>query len=367
MFRQENNLSKRFYPLLKKWFGFNHKSQIIDINFNLPWWWVLWVQKYDILKYVVVDILYQTFVAVLPILIGLIIVNKKVEYFPLILLVWITLLVVSSFSKFYFIKIKSVTSGSLQYSAVKYFLTVDPISHSTRSSGQIIAKVNRAIDAYDLLIDNVSFELLIIIVKIVTVSVAVLSLDFTSGLVATFVLIISTAISILTKITLTKIVVPIAIKSDDKVKEISMESLRENYLIRSSFATPEQDEKVKQVGFEALKVDITTMYALVTGNYLVRIVYVLGAGIYGFLSLNLIQNGFNQTLVISVLLAFFSAGDTIFQTGRILERVLDRQAKVVDLYEYIRNFGKSTFPVLPLKDELNTNSFTTTIKSKLLN
>lgn len=58
---------------------------------------------------------------------------------------------------------------SISYNANRYFLTVDPVNHSTRSSGKIIAKVVRGSESVEDFLDFIIYDILSALVRFITV------------------------------------------------------------------------------------------------------------------------------------------------------------------------------------------------------
>jgi ABC-type multidrug transport system fused ATPase/permease subunit len=88
---------------------------------------------------------------------------------------------------------------SIHYNAHQYFLTVDPIAHSTRSSGKIIAKISRVVDAYEDFMDILLINILQVVIGTVAIVVALVGIDLWLGLLAGFSLIAIGVVSILWK------------------------------------------------------------------------------------------------------------------------------------------------------------------------
>lgn len=116
--------------------------------------------------------------------------------------------------------------GSVSNSAYKFFVKVDPIHHSTRESGKVISKINRAVGAYENTTDILTFNILRFIIQISVILVSFIYYDFTVGIIAAGSLIIMLVVSTISQIFIAKNVTPKDNDQGDIQSQVEVESLQ---------------------------------------------------------------------------------------------------------------------------------------------
>lgn len=239
------------------------------------------------------------------------------------------------------------TMGSVGYQANRYFLTVDPIYHSTKSSGQIVSKVQRGSGAYEDLLDIITFDLLGIITNFVTVVVVMFTFNWIFGLISLSFLIFISGFNIAGHIFRTKIFESIKNTAQDLVKSVNIETLQQAPFIRAIFATREQDEKSKSTEFHAMVVEANSWRAAAYINLITRTLYILSFFVLGASVFSRFQGGYlSSTVALSILLTYSNGTTDILFIGERVKRLSRSVVAVVDLFDFIRTFGKQTYPVL---------------------
>lgn len=340
-------INKEIYPRFASFLRFEKKAKIISVDFNKPWWKIIASQKWlfgiNFLSYS----LKIGFQSLLPFFIGLIISAAAWISLLWLLIAWITIQIINTFAIYYYMLAVSTSVYSVHYSAHKFFLSVDPIFHSTRSSGKIITKINRASDAYEELMDILLLDGVQIIVGTSSVAVVLFSFDWQLGLVAGVSIFIIGIVSVLTKAMISKGLEKRWIKDEDSLKAASIENLQQVSLIRASFASPEQDKKLTKRNLQMIVTSSTIWYIYSFTDFIVQIIYIFSIGLLGWLTIDLINQGTLEPIVaISLIMTYIAASSEIINVGGRIRRIIERYTRIQDLFKYIRNFGKQTFPVL---------------------
>jgi ABC-type transport system involved in Fe-S cluster assembly fused permease/ATPase subunit len=236
---------------------------------------------------------------------------------------------------------------SVGYWAVRFFLTVDPITHSTRSSGKIIAKVNRGSESYETFLDIFSFDVWQTMVGMITAVVVIGRYNLMLGVIAFVSLFTVALLSIVIKTSMINITAPRWIKVEDTLKASNVETLQEVFHIRSSFASEEQDQK-NYTNHTNLAVTIaTSWYSGISTDILIKIVYVFSTLFLTYKIFGLIETGvLKEAIGISLIVTYLSGSSDVLRIGKRIERALDRYTRIQDLFEFIRTFGKQSYPVL---------------------
>ena len=336
-----------FYPKLEKITRFQNRIKIFEVDFAKPWWQILLNQKRALIPQILNEIFLVAFLTLIPLFLVQIIASKRIDYFLIFASVWAVMNVIPwAVFWFFYAPLVSQSTQSIYYSAVKYFLTVDPIFHSTKSSGQIIAKVTRGSEVFEDLIDGILFDLMKIFVGLITTIVTFLFLEKEFAFLATISYLVIGFFSFLLRQWATEITVSRTIAADDSKKEIGAESLSANNYIRSSFATPEQVSKIKQKSYKNGLVLSNMWMAHLTGDMLIRMLYIFSFCLIGIFALRKIQQGFDPLLASTIIVTYYFGSRDLWTFGRFLGKFLERQQKIEDLFSFIRGFGKQSYPVL---------------------
>jgi ABC-type multidrug transport system fused ATPase/permease subunit len=337
----------KFYAFFSSLWNFEKKQRLVEIDFEKPWWHIVkpFVKKYILV--VCTGLLEITFLTTLPIVFTVIIQNQDFN-----LLYYTTFAGVVVFClRIWGLHINTVqlqqSNKSIFYTADKFFLTVDPIAHATKSSGQIISKVDRGAAAIIDIDAILTFDIYPVIFGLLTVIVTFFTYNIQLGLVTLIILSIIIAINVFTRVFGNSIYQSRIISADDKAKSDSVESLQQAPYIRSIFATIEQDAKIRK----SLKNAMTT-----TSNYwqfaalidmLTYIAYLISVAMITGLLLYLVRDGSLTTITAIGLITTYIAGTkNIVIIGSRIRRLLEAEFRLRDLFNFIKKFGKKSFPVI---------------------
>lgn len=347
MFKNPDKLRQKYYPILEKFFGIHKNPEILDIDFQKPWWNIIWRQKSKYLITLFFETFLYVFLTLIPLIIVRIIDSKQLNYLFLFAALWLLVNILPGFYIRLYVRMCQTCVQSVYYNSVKFFLTVDPVFHSTRSSGQIIAKVNRGSDTYAEFLDIFTFDIVAKFISLATALVAVYNLDWVLGLIAIACVSTLVIISGIGRYFANIITTRERILRDDRRKEVVVESLSANNYIRSSFATPEQAQKAFKVGRKMYGADATESMTNITSDIVARCLYILSFSIISFVIFNKINfDGLSPTIAIAVLLTYYAGSRDVWNIGRTIQKLTDKMTQIQDLYVFIRGFGKQTFPVL---------------------
>jgi ABC-type multidrug transport system fused ATPase/permease subunit len=338
---------RNFYPKLEKITRFQNRIKIFDVDFEKPWWHIILRQRKVIIPLVLNEIFLVSFLTLIPLFLVQIIAFQRIDYFIIFSIVWAIMNLIPWIVFWLtYAPMVSQSTQSIYFSAVKYFLTVDPIFHTTRSSGQIIAKVTRGSEVFEDLVDRALFDLMKIFVGLITTIITFIFLEKSFAILASISYFIVGFFSIVLRNWATQITVPQMIQADDLKKEIGVESLSANNYIRSSFATPEQVLKIKSKSYKNGLVLSNMWMAHLTGDMIVRMMYIISFLLIGVFAFNKIQNGFDPILASTIIVTYYFGSRDLWTFGRFLGKFLENVQKIEDLFSFIRGFGKQSYPVL---------------------
>jgi ABC-type multidrug transport system fused ATPase/permease subunit len=143
----------------------------------------------------------------------------------------------------YWVRMYSKLLTSYQVACQKIFLTVDSIYHTTRSSGEVLAKVDRGGDALDGILYLFTEDLFGVFTRAFISAGALFILGPVYGITGVIFTCIILICSAYIEIILEKTMRPIIIEKSDEKKQIKLENLIQIQYIRSIFVTQNQFNK----------------------------------------------------------------------------------------------------------------------------
>jgi ABC-type multidrug transport system fused ATPase/permease subunit len=351
------NLPQRYYAFWLWLANLKSKVRIIPIDFSKAWTAVIRKQKKYLFIALAGNAFTHVFYTLVPLFLGWVIEAQSFTYFYLLIAGWLCALLVEYFILYNTSLLEVQCMGSIQYNAFKFFLTVDPIYHATKSTGKLFAKIERGARAYEDFLDLLLLDLSPTFISVTTVVISFLwaqvSLGVSALILLALVAFLNVTLNLFTSLAFEKNL----IEADDAIKSISVESLTQVQLIRASFATNEIAHTVKRKNFDMMVREGSAWLAFSATNFITRFSYVLTILILGTLILRSVLDG---TLTIisatALILTYIRGTSEIIQVGRRLRKLLKSIIRIRDLFSFIRSFGKQTFSVLatpsPYKDIL---------------
>ena len=341
--QKEENLYNFFYNNLK----ITKPFKVLKVDFEKPWYDLFLQVKWTVLATFSFNIVRNLYFTLIPITIGYIVSNQQYWLFNYFFLVWAFIQIFAFFINPFWIRLYSRILGSVKYNAQNYFLKSDPINHSLRSSGQIIAKVSRGSQAYDEILFLVTEDIFPIAIKSLTAASTLFVINWVVGLIGLLFVSLSLILSTILNINVEKLIEPQVILADDETKQVEVENLAQVALIRSIFSTEIQIVKAEKT-IQKSFANWNLKYRI--HHFSGQILNVLFLVFLGFLFANIVtliqNNQINSILAISIMVGIALNLTDLLWIGNKLERLIKSVIEAQDLFEFIRNFGKQTYPVL---------------------
>ena len=344
---QQESPKSKYLNFWLRVFDLNPKLKTWDIDFTKPWWLVFWQYKFYILPVFISEVIQAIFWVCLPII--LIYSFEAKQYFWLIFVLISRLILVPVSWILYgsWVKLVESLDGSVWMSSNKFFLAVDPIFHSTQSSGQMVSKINRAAQGYFDLVTLITWEILSLVIGMLSVIVTSIFINFWIGFALGIALISITALNIwLTKINDSVFHTERIIVEDHK-KDVELENLQQAAYIRTVFATQNQLNKQNHKAVDLMMINFASWRS---GGLIYTILLLLyfstGLGLV-FILIHLVEiSTLTSGTAIALVSSFFIGTTNILQAGNQTQRLTRSIISITDLFKFIRGFGKQTFPVL---------------------
>lgn len=325
----------RFF--VKKGFGLesDYYTSLYDI-LKKNWVLILFVQSIFIIESLVVSslpILIELALRNKDILIGIVSISGLLLVKPLVSLV----------EEYFNILFQSKIKFSLSLQANRFFLEVDPISHGTRSSGEVISKVTRLVSSIENFSDNFNYQLLPNLTPPIITVIYFMNFGPLIGLTTLGVLLTLATLSIIFNGITMNYANKIYNKDEDNLSKNIVQNLSQIFLIRASFATDIQFEHTLDL-HQKMQKTFSAYYILITLLYgAIRILGAIGATIIVYMLLN--ANIDQPALVASTLLLLSSLA-AVNSLGRNTSRIYKDYLNILEYFEFVGNFGKSTFKTI---------------------
>ena len=338
--------AKYFQPIYN-YIGYDKKIKIVDFDFQKPWWDIMYKFKLGLGTEIFSSLVQVVFFSLFSFFIGQIFATRDINFLFILLFVWLGVYLIIFFVKPFYILAQGSISHNIIYHSHKLMQFVDPIFHTSRSSGQILSKINRVSLDYFRFLDLINRDIIPFIIRAISLTILLASFDLVLGLLSGFFLILSVVVGLVLRLVSSYIFQPFQIKTEDKSTAVNVESLAQVALIRSTFATDGQLKKIRSLSSKKHSV-WGTKWRVNNFNLLAsRVILVLGFGVLGSYTFYLLDTGGIDTIVAISLLLAYSIGfrDAQF-IGKSVQQIIELVINIRDGFEFFRNYGEQTFPVL---------------------
>lgn len=342
------NLPNSYRQFWQNTLKLEEKMTLHEIDFEKSWWAAIMTEKWKFIGVIIVKIINSLFTQVAPLMLAYFIENLMFWRLAIIILGGrVLLMAFEIFLNYYNSTLLQLNiRQSVAYSANKFFLTVDPIWHSTRESGKIISKVQKASWSFEDILDIICFQITPLIISLFSASVILYRYERTLGITSILFVGFVTTFVLGMELLNHKSLNAQKIEKEDELKQTEVENLQQTKYIRSIFATDMQIEKLKTQNIISMAITGTKWMATDFVFIIITMLYYLGIVIISYQVINLIQS--NQITVvtgIALVITFYTSGSWVFQVGNMTKNFTHHYGNIQDLYKHIRQYGKQTFPV----------------------
>lgn len=331
------------------------RLKLLPVDFSKPWWQIIADQKMrGIFVFTGLSISYA-FSTQLPLYLGYIFENHRPDLFAVLAICWIGLYFFEYFVRLTNTVFQVHCIHGIYFAAHKFFLTVDPIFHSERSSGVVINKTQRASQAYEDILDSfTSNGMLEMLIGTATVIITFFATNNILGIIALFTVIILVSSNLI----IFQRTVPkqeyAFLEADDKLKAATVENLSQISLIRSSFATHEALYRLSEKSKSAMNCEAFFWKSFVDIRAGLKNIYALAVCAVGFYIFQLAQHGvISPILATTLILTYLRGTNDIIKLDKPLRVFFRSYARIINFYDFIHQFGTQTFPVIEENEQLD--------------
>lgn len=342
-----DSLPEKYYNFWINFINFKGKIKLLPVNFKHHWTDIIFRQKTYVFLAVLGQAITNTFSTLVPILMGFILKSQSYIYFSYLIIGWGIIRILEFLTVYFAATFEVQATNSIFFGAYTFFLTVDPIYHTKKATGKLFAKIERGALAYENLSSLLIFD---IIPTAISLTVVIISFWTLSSYLGLFALGLLTAIAILNAVlTLlsSKAFEQKIIDADDIVKNISLETLNLIQLIRSSFASDEIEKQARQKNYQLMYKQATFWLAFSAVSMITKICYLISIFLIGITIINLIKsNTITALTATTLILTYIRGASSSIQIGRKIRIFIKSTTRIKDLFNFIKEFGEQTFPVL---------------------
>jgi len=337
------DLSNKYYNLANYFLNIKNRTKVLSLDFKKGWTQIIFDQKKNFILSLIFESLSQVFYTLLPSALVWIIESKSQFYLMPLIFSWFFANLADFFSAYYSIILSTQTVNSVQFNAFKFFITVDPLYHARRESGKIFAKIERAARSYEDVLNMIILDIVPMLVSLITAICSLMIINVSLGLYALSLLIIIAALSIISNILYAQAFEKQLIAADDKVKTINVESLTQVALIRSCYASKDIIEKSRDVSHDLMSSEST---AWITFNFMTTITKFLYLISVGLIASYLLNSSISAATGVSLILIYIRGTYETIKIGRRIRVLLRSVTRILDLFDFVHQFGQQSFPVL---------------------
>lgn len=349
---------QKYVQNLQNIFGETKTMNLIDVDFQKPWWWILTQLKFKIIFLWTVGSANGIFWILFPILIVKCLESGNFNNFIYLIIARIGVLILSLIPYRFEPEVFMQLHWSVSTSATKFFLSVDPLNHSTRSTGTIISKTQRGKDSFGDFLAIITWEMLPMIISFMTVIIVFLSVDIWLGLASLMSLLGCITLTVFFQWLNSNFTRKVWIDLEDKTKAFGVENLQQMQFIRSTFATiPQLNTQIamtKQVMSKNRAIWLTYIWFY----HIPLIAYFISISWIGYIVFTKIgNNSLSLAAGTGLMGTYFLGSNNISEFGEKAKRLTEKVTDIRDLWDFIRGFGKQTYPVLE-GDSIQSNTLT---------
>lgn len=329
----------------------NNPIKLSLVDFTKPWWRIITDQKVLLALVFVSVFLHNLFLTLVPFLIVYVLENGGWTHFYVLCVLWLLIEMSIAVRAPLNARFQLQCIHSVLYSAHRYLLTIDPQYHVKRSSGVILAKIERAGRGFEEVLDQITYEFAPLIIGIA--SMVVILSHYSWLLVFSVFLCLAgmTAYGYYFARYACRKWENAFINSDDEFRSAAFENLAQVHLIRATFASGYMRNKLfeKINKNSSVERDLWLSYSFVSRVlgllYAVSVLILLGFFLY-FKQNDLASLSFT----IGLILAYVQSTRPLLKILQPFRRYMRGYTAIQDLFDFMPYFGKQTIPVFESSD-----------------
>lgn len=238
-------------------------------------------------------------------------------------------------------------------SVQEFLLTTDPINYSTKSTGEILAKIERTINAIRTFLSTKFPTILSLLTSLLVAVGIVCQIDWKLGIVVGFFFSMLCWLNIKFAFYTNNIFTPIVNVYNDQEKQFMIENITQNHYIRSTFATQEQIKGTNDSIINYTVDNATKHRSWQWGMSVLEILLIIG--VFAIVGFSFVSYTSQSYLLVGIFTALYSFYSKFYEIGEIADNFFKSIHNQQEFWQFMRTFGKQTFPVLGDKAIITKN------------
>jgi ABC-type multidrug transport system fused ATPase/permease subunit len=341
----------KYYNFWTGWVKANKFLQPFDIDFEKPFWHYLYKVKFHVVMILINLGFTYLFNPIFLIYITKAILDRDLNFFIFLSIAKILQhFIILPFGRS-FVYLYDTVPCSFKSSVQKLLIQIDPVYFTTKSSGEIVAKIERTINALHTYMSTI-FETIIPFVISIGVSIwLVAQSDWKLSILVFILFIILCYANIALIVFNNNIFLPKINHEEEVEKQYLLENIQQNHYIRSTFATPEQLHNTLEITY---KVAIDTATKWRTWQYLIIILeMLLIATILVIVGSQVLNKNVEPYIIVGMLTSLYSIYTKYHEIGLVADEFTKSIHNQQEFWQFMRSFGKQTFPVIETQIQSN--------------
>lgn len=339
-------LVSRYHDFFYALFNRTKFRALIPISFDEPWWKLLAYQRVRLFLTLVPLIIARVASMLAPLVLAAIIQRGSPHWLIVFFVVWVVIMAIDYVGDLSF-TLLSESTWSVQFYAYQLLVRIDPIFHATRDTGTVVAKIDRAVHSYHKILETGVYELTFTIVSVLTGIFSVWAVDTKIGLVALGLNVVIIVLSIGAYLINNDAFFASWVTADDRFKSVALENISQVGLIRSTFAGNEAMRRLRLNVSKLVSIDRASWGSFLLTNTIMRLLYFAALCVVcAFLIIASTQGHITALTATALVLTYFRGTYDVTKVGRYAYWFVTDIGRIKDLFEFLRGFGRQTFPVL---------------------
>ena len=334
----------RYYNFWSKYVKAQRFLKPFDIDFTKPFWHYLLKVKFHVAMILINLGFTYLFNPIFLIYITKAILDRDMNFFiQLSILKVLQHIIILPFGRSFVYLYDSVPC-SFRSTVQKLLIQIDPVYFTTKSSGEIVAKIDRTLNAIHTFTSTI-FETIIPFAISIGVSIWLIAqLDWKLSCLVLVLFVVLCYVNILLITFNNNIFLPKINHEEEVEKQYLLENIQQNHYIRSTFATPEQLKNTLKI-IHQVAIDTATKWR--TWQYLIIILEMLLIGmILVIIGSQILNKNVETYILVGMLTSLYSIYAKYHEIGLVADGFTKAIYNQQEFWQFMRTFGKQTFPVL---------------------
>jgi ABC-type multidrug transport system fused ATPase/permease subunit len=345
-----SKIAEKYYNLTKpiaEFFTRPQSIQLKEVDFDKPWWKFLFQFKGMIVLGNISEFAQASVSATVPLVIAEAISTSNISYAWIVLGMYIGAELLNRLVLILLSRTEANLEYSVLYSGARVVMAKDPKLHIFQSTGKTLSKINRGAMAFRNLLWMLNDGLVSAIMGFITTVVTLSYFSLQLGLAAFICLSVYTLISYFLGRLNARTYGKANIETQDNYQGTFTESVSQILFIRSLFATREQLSKVSYSSKQAMRNSVNMSFSYGMQLTLMRLVVFAGIFAVIVVLISLVSSSQLEAVTAVALTSTLALGiGRVSGFGRLLRNFVENVQRVNTLFDYIRDFGPQTYPVL---------------------